>query len=54
MDSSSSSNWHRITVNKDANSNAITLAVPSSQRDDFASAVVGAELLVTRKFIAPN
>jgi hypothetical protein len=42
-----------IVLNKDGNSNAITLAVPISERDNFASAVVGAELLVTRKFIAP-
>lgn len=31
---------------------AIVLAVPRVKRDDFASAVVGAELLVTRKIVA--
>lgn len=37
-------------ANKDtALPDVITLAIPSSQRESFASAIVGAELLVTRK-----
>ena len=42
-----------IPANKDTNVPAvIVLAVPLDRRDDFASAVVGAELLVTRKIVA--
>lgn len=33
-------------------SNTIVLAVPSTQRDDFASALVGTQLLISRKIAA--
>ena len=42
-----------IQANKDTNlPNAIVLAVPRTELNRFASAVVGAELLVTRKIVA--
>ena len=34
---------------KDKDANAITLAIPGAQRDEFALAITGAELLVTRR-----
>jgi Flp pilus assembly protein CpaB len=41
-----------LQANKDTNlPNAIALAIPSAQRDAFASAVVGAELLLTRRIL---
>ncbi|HUS11111.1 MAG TPA: hypothetical protein VMZ30_11655 [Pyrinomonadaceae bacterium] len=39
-------------ANKDAN--AITLAIPRTQRDDFALAVTGGELVLTRRIIVAN
>jgi hypothetical protein len=38
-----------VPANKDTNPNAIVLAVPGAQRDEFSSALVGTQLLVTRK-----
>jgi len=44
-----------VQANKDTTlPNAIALAVPSAQRDDFAASVAGAELLLTRKIVVAN
>ena len=40
--------------NKDPNSSAITLAVPRTKRNDLATAVTGATLVVTRNIGASN